>query len=331
MERNSALRAVIVALAAVGLVAGCGPDDLDPGTRDAVDAVASAGAEVDLGGGGGTIDLVITGDLPRTEWTGGITDTYGEHCRLGRTPPFEGGSGADVVKSKAASGERPAVALNVWSPRQAEAGELQGPPQVIVEVNLDTAFTAPLPAGAVNGATLRLDLALAGVNAYAGKTAHVAGTVTCAAGSPTRPAAAGTPGSASPTDGPAGRVDVCGLISTAQMAELAGVEVTGTEFEMRGDVSNCAYVTVHHGFINVQYQPGGRTHIDSPLFSGGEKVPGLGEDAKWFEGRAGLHVAVGGQDTLNVMLGASGVKLRGGDLKGLAIDIAEAALPRLRR
>jgi hypothetical protein len=174
------VRAGVAAVAVAVPLTACGPEDVDQGTREAVDAAASAGVEPDVRPrGAGTIDLLITGDLPRTELRGSITDTYGEHCRLGRTPPFVGGRGADVVKSKVASGGVPAVALKVWTPRQAEAGELQGDPQVIVEVNLDTAFVAPLPAGAVDGSSLRLDLDLPGVQTYAGKTAHVVATVTC--------------------------------------------------------------------------------------------------------------------------------------------------------
>ena len=181
MKRSSSVRAGLAAVAVAALVTACGPEDVDPGTRKAVDAAASAGLPDVAPADAGTIDLVITGDLPRTELHGSITDTYGEHCRLGRTPPFTGGRGADVVKSKVASGGNPAVALAVWTPRQAEAGELQGGPQVIVEVDLDTAFVAPLPAGAVDGRTLRLDLDLPGVQAYAGKTAHVVATVACPA------------------------------------------------------------------------------------------------------------------------------------------------------
>ncbi|WP_143194227.1 hypothetical protein [Micromonospora sp. CB01531] len=182
MRRGRALRAGVAVVAVAVLLTACGPEDVDPGAREAVDAAASAGVEPDVRPtGAGTIDLMITGDLPRTELRGSITDTYGEHCRLGRTPPFVGGRGADVVKAKVASGGDPAVALKVWTPRQAEAGELQGDPQVIVEVNLDTAFVAPLPAGAVDGSALRLDLDLPGVDAYAGKTAHVVASVTCPA------------------------------------------------------------------------------------------------------------------------------------------------------
>ncbi|MCW3813077.1 hypothetical protein ONA91_01210 [Micromonospora sp. DR5-3] len=180
MRRGRAVRAGVAAIAVAVLLTACGPEDVDPGTREAVDAAASAGVEPGVRpAGAGAIELVITGDLPRTELRGSISDTYGEHCRLGRTPPFVGGRGADVVKSKVASGGSPAVTLKVWSPRQAEAGELQGDPQVIVEVDLDTAFVAPLPAGAVDGSSLRLDLDLPGVQAYAGKTAHVVATVTC--------------------------------------------------------------------------------------------------------------------------------------------------------
>ncbi|MEU3454091.1 hypothetical protein ABZ671_10865 [Micromonospora sp. NPDC006766] len=183
MERGRAVQAGATALVVAVLLTACGPEDVDQGTREAVDGAASAGVKPDVKpAGAGTIDMVITGDLPRTELRESITDTFGEHCRLGRTPPFTGGRGADVVKSTVAMGNEPAVALKVWSPRQAEAGELQGDPQVIVELDLETAFVTTLPAGAVEGSTLRLDLDLPGVDAHAGKTAHVAGTVTCAAG-----------------------------------------------------------------------------------------------------------------------------------------------------
>ncbi|MFE9200994.1 hypothetical protein [Micromonospora sp. NPDC007230] len=40
-------------------------------------------------------------------------------------------------------------------------------------------------------------------------------------------------------------------------------------------------------------------------------------------------MAVGDGDALEVMLGVSSVKLGGGDLKGLAVDIAKLALTRL--
>lgn len=128
-----------------------------------------------------------------------------------------------------------------------------------------------------------------------------------------------------------GKVDTCALVSRDEMARIAGVEVTGVEFEMSGEVSHCGYITAHRGMIALQYSPGGRSQLNNPLFKNTTKVSGLGEDAEWWPRQAGLYVAVNGRDTIQVILLASSVKLRNGDLKSLALDIAEAALPRLPR
>ncbi|TYC25938.1 hypothetical protein FXF52_00750 [Micromonospora sp. MP36] len=116
------------------------------------------------------------------------------------------------------------------------------------------------------------------------------------------------------------------------MSRLAGVEIVDADTdESSKEVAVCAYHfhSADGPAILLQYHKGGAAMINNPLFKDAEKVTALGAPAEWFDGQAGLHVAVGDGDALEVMLGASSVKLRGGDLKGLAVDIARLALTRL--
>lgn len=128
-----------------------------------------------------------------------------------------------------------------------------------------------------------------------------------------------------------GPADPC-LLTKAEMSQLAGVEIVATDTEESSkEVAVCAYHfhSASGPVILLQYHRGGAAMLNNPLFKGTEKVTGLGTPAEWFAGQSGLHVAVGDGDALEVMLGASSVKLRGGDLKGLAVDIAKLALTRL--
>ncbi|MEU5723849.1 hypothetical protein ABZ783_18755 [Micromonospora sp. NPDC047738] len=128
-----------------------------------------------------------------------------------------------------------------------------------------------------------------------------------------------------------GPPDPC-LLTKTEMSRLAGVEIVATDTdESSQEVAVCAYHfhSTDGPAILLQYHRGGAAMINNPLFKGTEKVSGLGTPAEWFDGQAGLHVAVGDGDALEVMLGVSSVKLRGGDLKGLAVDIAKLALTRL--
>ncbi|OKI52810.1 hypothetical protein [Micromonospora sp. CB01531] len=168
------------------------------------------------------------------------------------------------------------------------------------------------------------DAAATATSTDTGPADPAAGTDTDAAEpATTAPAASGV-------DAP-GPPDPC-LLTKTEMSRMAGVEIVATDTdESSKEVAVCAYHfhSADGPAILLQYHRGGAAMINNPLFKGTEKVSGLGTPAEWFDGQAGLHVAVGDGDALEVMLGVSSVKLRGGDLKGLAVDIAKLALTRL--
>ncbi|MEV4411097.1 DUF3558 family protein [Catellatospora sp. NPDC049609] len=137
---------------------------------------------------------------------------------------------------------------------------------------------------------------------------------------------AGTP-AASPS---AVLPDLCALLSAGAVADAAGVDIPFHRAEPGPGIISCAY---HLGgndatpAIHVQYQTGAAGNLD--FTNSGEQTRIAGLRAKWYERGAKLMVAVD-QDLLIVNLGVSDKNLRGGDLRALAVDLAERALTAVR-
>ncbi len=143
------------------------------------------------------------------------------------------------------------------------------------------------------------------------------------AADPAAPAASGPPGS---SEAAAGLPDLCTLLSPAEVADVAGTDIPFHRAEPGQGFIVCAY---HLGAdratpaIYVHYQPGAAGSLD--FGAGGEQMRISGMRAKWFEQGARLLVAVD-QDLLIVNLGISGRKLRSGDPRALAVELAGRAM-----
>ncbi len=146
------------------------------------------------------------------------------------------------------------------------------------------------------------------------------------------PAAASTPSTPPASPGPAasGLPDLCTLLTAGAVADAAGKDIPFHRAEPGQGIISCAY---HLGAddatpaIYVQYQTGAAGNLD--FTNSGEETRISGLRAKWYERGAKLLVAVD-EDLLIVNLGVSNKTLRGGDLRALAVDLAERALNELR-
>jgi hypothetical protein len=147
------------------------------------------------------------------------------------------------------------------------------------------------------------------------------------AANPPAPAASTPPGSPSAA---AGLPDLCTLLTAAEVADAAGTDIPFHRAEPSQGFISCAY---HLGAgeatpaIYVQYQIGSAGSLD--FGAGGEETRISGLRAKWYERGAKLMVAVD-QDLLIVNLGISNKNLRGGDLRALAVELADRALADIR-
>jgi hypothetical protein len=147
------------------------------------------------------------------------------------------------------------------------------------------------------------------------------------AANPTAAAASAQPG---PSRSAAGLPDLCTLLTAAEVADAAGADIPYHRAEPDQGIITCAY---HLGAsdatpaIYVQYQTGAAGSLD--FGTNGEETLISGMRAKWYEQGAKLMIAVN-QDLLIVNLGISSRKLRGGDLRALAVDLAERALADIR-
>lgn len=155
-----------------------------------------------------------------------------------------------------------------------------------------------------------------------------AGTPSPTAGTDRPTAAAGAPAAPSPTT--AALPDLCALLTAAEVADAAGVDIPFHRAEPGQGIVSCAY---HLGgndatpAIFVQYQLGAAGNLD--YTNSGEQIRIAGQRAKWYDRGAKALVALD-EDLLIVNLGVSNKNLRGGDLRALAIELAERALEDLR-
>lgn len=141
---------------------------------------------------------------------------------------------------------------------------------------------------------------------------------------PASAAPAPTAGTAAPLP------DLCAQLTAAEVADAAGVDIPFHRAEPGQGIISCAY---HLGAndatpaIFVQYQLGAAGNLD--FTNSGEQIRITGHRAKWYDRGAKVLVAVG-EDLLIVNLGVSNKNLRGGDLRALAVELAERALENLR-
>ncbi|BCJ76894.1 hypothetical protein CS0771_64380 [Catellatospora sp. IY07-71] len=148
-----------------------------------------------------------------------------------------------------------------------------------------------------------------------------------AAGPPV-PAASTPPASAAAA--PGGLPDLCTLLTAGAVADAAGTDIPFHRAEPGPGIISCAY---HLGAddatpaIFVQYQTGAAGILD--FTNSGEETRIGSLRAKWYERGAKLNVAVG-EDLLIVNLGVSNKNLRGGDLRALAVELAERSLDLIR-
>lgn len=151
-----------------------------------------------------------------------------------------------------------------------------------------------------------------------------------AGGPAANPAAAAASTQPEPSRSAAGLPDLCTLLSAAEVADAAGVDIPHVRVEPGQGFISCAY---HLGAsdatpaIYVQYQTGAAGSLNHGVNAEETLVSGL--RAKWYEQGSKLMIAVG-QDLLIVNLGISSRKLRGGELRALAVDLAERALADVR-
>jgi hypothetical protein len=144
---------------------------------------------------------------------------------------------------------------------------------------------------------------------------------------PSAPAVSKPPGSSSAA---AGLPDLCTLLSPAEVADAAGTDIPFHRAEPGQNYIICAY---HQGAdsatpaIYVQYQTGTAGSLD--FVTNGEEMLVSGMRATWQEQGARLLVAVD-QDLLIVNLGIANRKVRGGDPRALAVELAERALADMR-
>jgi hypothetical protein len=124
--------------------------------------------------------------------------------------------------------------------------------------------------------------------------------------------------------------DLCTLLTAAEVADAAGTDIPFHRAVPGQGIISCAY---HLGAddatpaIYVQYQANAASNLD--FTNSGEETRISGLRAKWYERGAQIMVAVE-QDLLVVNLGVSNKNLRGGDLRALAVDLAERALADIR-
>jgi hypothetical protein len=147
------------------------------------------------------------------------------------------------------------------------------------------------------------------------------------AANPSAPAASNPPGASSAATG---LPDLCALLSPVEVADAAGTDIPFHRAEPGQNYIICAY---HQGAdgatpaIYVQYQTGTAGSLD--FAKNGEETKVSGMRAKWQEQGAKLMVAVD-QDLLIVNLGIANKKVRGGDPRALAIELAERVLADMR-
>ena len=141
-----------------------------------------------------------------------------------------------------------------------------------------------------------------------------------------------TPAAVPATSAASGLPDLCTKLTAGQVADAAGVDIPLVRPEPGPNIISCAYHLRNDEAspaIFVQYQLDAAGIMD--FTNSGEVLAGIGERAKWYERGAKLNVQVNGTDLLIVNLGVSNKNLRGGDLRALAVELAERALPLVRR
>ncbi|GAA1802312.1 hypothetical protein GCM10009682_25190 [Luedemannella flava] len=120
--------------------------------------------------------------------------------------------------------------------------------------------------------------------------------------------------------------DLCALLSRAEVADAAGTDIPFHRAERGQNYIACAY---HHGAdrtsaaIYVQYQTGTAGSVD--VTAAGAETTVSGMRARWQERGAKLMVAVD-RDLLIVNLGISTKRVREGDPRALAVELAERVL-----
>jgi hypothetical protein len=124
---------------------------------------------------------------------------------------------------------------------------------------------------------------------------------------------------------------VCGLVSTAEMSQFTGFMITTTKTATSGNVSVCHYEgTAGDNYVAskviLEYQPDGKGAVEYTK-ARGEAVSGLGIFAVFFATSGQLDVEVGGDAVFLVFM--QDVRANHGDVKGAAVQIASAAVPRL--
>ncbi|MDI1460925.1 hypothetical protein QEZ54_08110 [Catellatospora sp. KI3] len=156
------------------------------------------------------------------------------------------------------------------------------------------------------------------------------GSLTLAACGPSGAEPTANPAAPAASSTTAALPDLCTLLDPAEVAAAAKTDIPFHRAEPGQGFIVCAY---HQGTgaaspaIYVQYQTGTAGSLD--FGTGGEQLRISQLRAKWYEQGSKLMVAVD-QDLLIVNLGLAGRKLRGGDPRALAVDLAERVLVDLR-
>ena len=176
----------------------------------------------------------------------------------------------------------------------------------------------------------------------AGIAAAVLLTATaCGAEEPTTPTSASSPTSAAAaaTTTAAQRTgvtpdQVCGLVTTAQMSQFTAFTISSTRPETSGNVSVCHFLgtasdsTSPVSKVIIEYQPDGKGAVEFTK-ARGEAVPGLGAFAVYFSTSAQLSVELSSSGDAVFHVFMEDVRANHNDPKGAAVQIAQAAVPRL--